>query len=32
MTQQELALGTLLSRIADELNITQTMQEKAIKW
>ena len=31
MTQQELALGTLLSRIADELNITQTMQEKAIK-
>lgn len=31
MTQQEQALGVLLSKIADELNISQTMQEKAIK-
>ena len=31
MTQQEQALGTFLSKIADELNISQTMQEKAVK-
>lgn len=30
MTDKERALGALLSRVADELNISQTMQEKAI--
>lgn len=30
MTDQEKALGAFLSRIADELNISHTMQEKAV--
>ena len=31
MTDREIALGNLLSKIADELNITPTMQDKAVK-
>ncbi len=31
MTQKEQELGNLLDRIADELNITPTMMEKAIQ-
>ena len=30
MTDQEKILGMLLSRIADEINITSTMQDKAV--
>lgn len=30
MTEKERALSAILSRIADEINITQTMQEKAV--
>jgi len=31
MTDKEKMLGVILSRIADEINITPTMQEKAVK-
>ena len=31
LNDREVALGNLLSQIADELNITPTMQDKAIR-